>query len=103
MAAQASFFTRLNRVADFLASLGRDVDVCVPDEALEELATGTKTFVRRLEQAEAAAAVVAASGADGEYPPPAEAGAEGGGEPGTVAPTLASARPLTPRCKQLHS
>mmetsp|Transcript_56116 Transcript_56116/g.133952 ORF Transcript_56116/g.133952 Transcript_56116/m.133952 type:complete len:174 (-) Transcript_56116:43-564(-) len=47
-----SYFTWLNRCADSLASLGRDVDVCLPESALEELAAGSKLFAARLEQAE---------------------------------------------------
>ena len=47
-----SFFTRLNRAADHLASLGRDVDVRVDVESLEELAAGPKSFSACLERAE---------------------------------------------------
>ena len=47
-----SFFTRLNCCADFLASLGRDVDVILPEHQLEQLAAGPAEFAARLEQAE---------------------------------------------------
>jgi len=48
----ASYFTWLNRCADSLAGLGREVDVLLPESELEELAAGPKSFAARLERAE---------------------------------------------------
>ena len=51
-----SCLTMLNRVADFLAGLGREVDVMMNENLLQELSSNKKNFAAMLESVEAAQA-----------------------------------------------